>query len=165
MELTSYVSTLTQRRVMKEFVDVVGIPKEPIPMSVVEIIKEQTSKVPEKYRKLFIQITTHCYKRVNTESYRVGNRETDDEYWYVESPPPWLSIDYQAINGYYIIPEVWKINEGDTRYHSPTPINFKTHDAYLKAKNSDWDKMRLAAKDWSDRNPPVGEFWPKDWKS
>ena len=130
MELTSYVSTLTQRRVMKEFVDVVGIPKEPIPMSVVEIIKEQTSKVPEKYRKLFIQITTHCYKRVNTESYRVGNRETDDEYWYVESPPPWLSIDYQAINGYYIIPEVWKINEGDTRYHSPTPINFKTHDAW-----------------------------------
>ena len=130
MELTSYVSTLTQRRVMKEFADVAGIPQEAIPMSVVEIIKEQSSKVPEKYRKFFIQIATNCYKRVNTDNYEIGERGTDDEHWYVECPPPWLAVDYQAINGYYIIPEVWKVNESDTRYHSPTPINLKTHDAW-----------------------------------
>tara|TARA_B100001750_G_C15493940_1_gene592991 strand:- start:1039 stop:1461 length:423 start_codon:yes stop_codon:yes gene_type:complete len=57
------------------------------------------------------------------------------------------------------------IERGDTYFDNAGRVHFKTHDAYLKAKNSDWDKMRLAAKDWSDRNPPVGEFWPKDWNA
>jgi len=57
------------------------------------------------------------------------------------------------------------IERGETYFDAAGRVHFKTHDAYLKAKNSDWDKMRLAAQDWSTRNPPVGEFWPKDWNA
>ena len=44
-------------------------------------------------------------------------------------------------------------------------VHFKTHDAYLKAKNSELGSMRKAALDYSKRNPPVGELWPKDWNA
>ena len=57
------------------------------------------------------------------------------------------------------------IERGETYFDKAGRVHFTTHDAYLKAKNSDWDKMRLAAQDWSTRNPPVGELWPKDWNA
>ena len=57
------------------------------------------------------------------------------------------------------------IERGDTYFDNAGRVHFKTHDAYLKAKNSKLGSMRKAALDYSKRNPPVGEFWPKDWNA
>ena len=54
---------------------------------------------------------------------------------------------------------------GDTYFDNMGRVHFKTHDAYLKAKNSKLGSMRKAALAFSKRNPPVGELWPKDWNA
>lgn len=54
---------------------------------------------------------------------------------------------------------------GDTYFDNMGRAHFRTHDAYLKAKNSELGSMRKAALDYSKRNPPVGELWPKDWNA
>lgn len=57
------------------------------------------------------------------------------------------------------------IERGETYFDAAGRVHFKTHDAYLKAKNSELGSMRKAALDYSKRNPPVGELWPKDWNA
>ena len=57
------------------------------------------------------------------------------------------------------------IERGETYFDAAGRVHFKTHDAYLKAKNSELGAMRKAALDYSKRNPPVGELWPKDWNA
>ena len=63
------------------------------------------------------------------------------------------------------INEVITENQGETYFDAAGRVHFKTHDAYLKAKNSELGSMRKAALDYSKRNPPVGELWPKDWNA
>jgi len=57
------------------------------------------------------------------------------------------------------------IERGETYFDAAGRVHFKTHGAYLKAKNSELGSMRKAALDYSKRNPPVGELWPKDWNA
>jgi hypothetical protein len=63
------------------------------------------------------------------------------------------------------INEVITENQGETYFDAAGRVHFKTHDAYLKAKNSELGSMRKAALDYSKRNPPVGELWPNDWNA
>jgi len=54
---------------------------------------------------------------------------------------------------------------GDVYFDKMNRVYFNSEEALKRAENSDWDKMRLAAKDFRDRNPQVGKHWRKDWNA
>ena len=57
------------------------------------------------------------------------------------------------------------IERGDVYFDEMNRVYFNSEEALKRAENSDWDKMRLAAKDFRGRNPQVGKHWRKDWNA
>jgi|18_taG_2_1085343.scaffolds.fasta_scaffold15771_2 hypothetical protein len=63
------------------------------------------------------------------------------------------------------ITEIITENQGDIYFDEWGKVYFRTPEALARAENSDWDKLRLAAKDFRNRDPQVGKNFATDWNA